>query len=449
MSKFLSIEYYLSLIKGDLVKKSSLLAISTGFGALSRFLLVTILARYLSPESYGVWVLITSIAAIMMFGDFGITNALRNKLSVLAAEGENTSDLQREYFYVAFYFFFFLSTAISIIFLCLVNYIPLDKLYNTANVLLKNQGVELFIFIQLTFIMGIPFGMANGLFFSYDESRFVAIFGVLNSILTLGSVIVLSFILSANIVTIGKTYFLLNFLVYVTSFTYFVYRRKWYKSFSTSPMLAPRRIWELLKTGVLFLSVQLSTSFINNVPTIFIGAVGDLKMAASFNIAQKLYTMVISIYQSIFNPIWSKMSLYANQKNWKDFRKLHKRIVLLSFLAFFVFTILFTIFSKTIFQIVVGSQYESSYTIVFLLGISTMFYVMFEASSLLQNSLGKLKLRTVIQLIVVCFINSLFHFTFSLFGINSIPVSLSLIWLTLFVILTFQGHRLINRIERL
>jgi len=116
-------------LQGDMFKTSSFMAISQAISSISRFLLVTILARYLSPESYGIWVSITSVAAIMMFGDFGITNALRNKLSFLLASPENTDNIQREYFYTAFYFFFLLSIVLAISFYFISSYLPIEMKY--------------------------------------------------------------------------------------------------------------------------------------------------------------------------------------------------------------------------------------------------------------------------------------------------------------------------------
>lgn len=437
-------DFFIKLSKNDLFKKSSFMALSTAFTAISRFLLVTILARYLSPEYYGVWVSITSVAAIMMFGDFGITNALRNKLSTLLAQDKDTDNLQREYFFTSFYFFLGLAIILSITFVWLSNYIPIEKLYKTNNELLKLQGVEIFIFIQITFLMSIPFGMAAGLFFSYDESKYVAIFNMMNSVMTLGSVLILSLVFNSNIVLLAKVYFSLNLGVNFCFLLFFIYKRHWFRELSVDARKAPFRIIELLKTGVMFLGIQLSTSFTNNFPTVFIAAVVDLRIAASFNIAQKLYAMVLTIYQSVFNPIWSKLTLLAAQFKWKEFKNLHNNIILITFGVFSITTIVFSFTANLIYEIVVGETYEVSIPIVFLLGVSTTFYALFEASSLLQNALGKLKLRLTLQLIILCVINFIFNKTLKQFGIESIPSVLSIIWFALFVSLYIEGNKIIK-----
>lgn len=444
MSKNSRKDLFKNIIKGDLFKKSSFLIISSTFGALSRFLLVTILARYLTPDSYGIWASITSVAAIMMFGDFGITNALRNKLSLLIAQKDETDDLQREYFFTSFYFFLAFAIALSLAFILISSYLPVEKLYNTQNALLRQQGVEIFIYIQVTFLLGIPFSMATGLFFSYDESKYVAIFNMINSVLSLASVLLLSFIFHVNIIILAKTYFSLNLFISFISLCFFIQRRNWQKKLSVSIKELPKRIKELLKTGIMFLGVQLSTSYINNLPTIFIGAVVDLKTAASFNIAQKLYIMVVTIYQSIFNPIWSKLTILASKQSWVEFKNLHRKIIAITFCFLFLFTLAMTGMAEFIFRIVVGNQYEASLPIVFVLGISTIFYAMFEATSLFQNALGFLKLRLFSQLFVILIINFIFKYIYDFWGILSLPVALASIWFVLFLILYLEAKKFIH-----
>ena len=59
---------------------------ATGLDAICRLIVVMILVRYYSKEAFGVWAAITSVAAIVVTGDFGIINALRNKISLLLVE---------------------------------------------------------------------------------------------------------------------------------------------------------------------------------------------------------------------------------------------------------------------------------------------------------------------------------------------------------------------------
>ncbi len=431
------------LFQSELLRKSSLVTASSAISAFSRFLLVTILARYFSPETYGVWVSITSVAAIMMFGDFGITNALRNKLSLLRTSDNETDDIEREYFFTTFYFFIFFSGLLVFGFLWLSDFLPIEKLYNTSDILLKKQGVQMFVYVQVVFLIGIPFGIAMGLFFSYNESNVVAIINILNSLVSLGAILFAAFIFNVDIVILAKLYFALNLVFSVVAFVIFIVKRKWYNCFSISLKFAFYRVMEMLGTGMMFLGIQISTSYISNVPTVFIGAVGDLSMAASFNILQKLYVFVINIYQSAFNPIWSKISELVVLKKWQQVKRLHLNVIILSILLIGVFTFLLLIFSNSIIHLFVGNGYIVSKSLVALVGASYTLYIAFEASSLLQNALGKIKLRLSLQLVLLFILNFSLSKVYSILGINGIPVVLGVCWLILFVSIYIQGRKVI------
>ena len=87
------------------MKGMAFMVSSTGIDAVCRLLLVMILARIYSKDEFGIWATITSTAAIVATGDLGITNALRNKVSLLLVQDKGDSSNSQRYFYSAFYLF--------------------------------------------------------------------------------------------------------------------------------------------------------------------------------------------------------------------------------------------------------------------------------------------------------------------------------------------------------
>ena len=95
-------ERFRALFFGSLAMVSS-----TIINSLTRVAIVAILARYYSKEEFGMWTAITAITAITVTGDFGITNALRNKLSYLSARGKSADSVAHEYYLSKFLSIFF------------------------------------------------------------------------------------------------------------------------------------------------------------------------------------------------------------------------------------------------------------------------------------------------------------------------------------------------------
>ena len=182
---------------------------ATGLDAICRLIVVMILVRYYSKEAFGVWAAITSVAAIVVTGDFGIINALRNKISLLLVEEKGESINSQKYFYSVFYFFLLLAVVLTILLLCLFPYIPLEVLFKTNNLELQAIGVQILIMVQIIFIFTIPLTIGNSLYFTFQESHFSALFTSLQAIFTVLIIYILS-LCHVSIVFISMAYFVVN-----------------------------------------------------------------------------------------------------------------------------------------------------------------------------------------------------------------------------------------------
>ena len=142
---------YRALFKSSLFRNVSWIFASSVVSNLLRFLLIFILIRLYSPEEFGLWASITSIAAILVTGDFGITNVLRYKASK-AIEEKRVDDFKISFF-SSLYFFLLFAIIVSIILVFISPYIPYEKLFKTDNVDLMLQGRKIFIIIHVLFLL--------------------------------------------------------------------------------------------------------------------------------------------------------------------------------------------------------------------------------------------------------------------------------------------------------
>lgn len=98
---------YRALFKSSLFRNVSWIFASSVVSNLLRFLLIFILIRLYSPEEFGLWASITSIAAILVTGDFGITNVLRYRASK-AIEEKRVDDFKISFFHLYIFSFYLL-----------------------------------------------------------------------------------------------------------------------------------------------------------------------------------------------------------------------------------------------------------------------------------------------------------------------------------------------------
>jgi len=434
-------------IKGSRSKKvmkgSFSMLLSSFIGNITRLGTVIILSRFYSKEEFGIWATITSTAAVIAYGDFGIINALRNKLSQLIVQGENGLKEAKKYFFSSFIFFGFLSVFLSLAVLIISKYFSFNILFKTDNQILKDQGVQIILWVQFLFFLNIPLSMGVASFFSFHESKYSAIFSTFQAVISFIVIVVFTF-LKFSIVAISIGYFISTTLVSGIGTIYFLKRRKWYSyNFILKDFFS--QIKELLSTGIKFMSFQLSNSFLQSVGTILASSFLGLSVAAEFNMVQKLYAFFSGVYISMFNPIWGGYAEAAAKNDWKWCKKTLNISLLITTIVFTIAIVFLYFFGNYMIVIMAGKSYVSHSVLFLLLGLTSLFFILFSTATILQNATNKINLLTITTLAASLLIFPMSKYFMSKYNVNGIALSTSILWLCLTCILTIQSYNIINR----
>lgn len=353
---------------------------------ISRIITISILTRYFSKEEFGLWTAITSILAISITCDFGISNSLRNKLSYFHSIGED--EKARSYFFATFYLFLFIGLLISFILIFFNEHIPISLFFNTNNIILLNSGKIIIIVSLILIFLGIPFGLGTVLFFSYQEAHWFSMTNIFQSICYLIIVVVL-IALNSSIVTISISYFLVSLIAGIFGTVIFLKKRRWKPCFI--------KIIEILKynsdiapLGFKFFGIQIAHSVLSNSMTIVCASQVDLESTGQFSLVQKIYFLFLNLYLSVSNPLWSAYSDAINLKDWVWCKKTFIRFFWVS-LSIFIFLMLFiTIFGDFLLKLLAGAKYNAPAVLYTIVGVWTIFNVIGNCCSQLLNASGRI-----------------------------------------------------------
>lgn len=428
----------------SLVKTSVITASSSAVNSILRLLLTLLLAHHLTPEKFGMWASLTSVAAILMIGDFGVGNALRNKISQLIVNEGKNGEMQRQYFYIATYGFLALSAFSIMLILCLHDVLPFDYLFKKESQAVKAEGDKLLFFILIIYLASLPFAIPSALFHSYNESGIASFVNMLNGFLTLAIIYFLITLGYSEIETLVHGYFATQLVVNILVFIYFVRRRGWIYSFKVDMAKAPTMMTPIFKSGLLFMANDLSIGFLLNSPTILVAAAVDLKTAAIYNLSQKLFSFFALITQSTMNPIWSRLSSMKEKGDSRDLMQICQTTALIVTLIFIPLILLASIHADTIFNIISGKEYETNATIVGLVGLSFFAYAIYDIFSLIQKAFGNLQYRLLMQVGASLVVGYLLKISYGYVGMIGIPLAFMFIWLMLAVIMYFNGKKIIS-----
>lgn len=414
---------------------------------LARVAIIIIITRFYSKEEFGIWATITSTFAIIATGgDLGIVNALRNKLSELYVKGPESLKDAKSYFYTAFFIFIFLAIILSLIVTILYYNIPFESLFKTNNEYIKTQGKSILLWVQFLFLLGIPLSIGNASFFSFNESKYSALFTIIQSIVSLLFVLLAS-ILHFSIVYISICYFLIILLTNLISLLYFIYRRNWYswndEQFEFKPFI--NRSKYLFSHGVKFLGLQFSKGFLENAGTVIASSMLGLNIAAEFNLVQKLYTFGMGIYQSAFNPLWGAFTINAAKNNWIWCKKTFFMTIKITSFIIPLITIIFYFYGNFFLSIIGGNTYKADSNLFLFLGISTFFYMLFTTVTTFQSAISKINFITLLMILFSLIILPITKPIITSYGVNGIAISLSIIWLISFLLGFLQSYCIIER----
>lgn len=428
----------------NVLRGASYMLIASIIVNLTRVLLVVLLSRYYTKEEFGIWATITSTAAVIATGDFGITNALRNKMSILNANGEEGQESARKYFYSSFFFLICLTGVLILLISLLRNYIPFGSFFETDNLILKNKGAEIFFYIQILFLINIPLSIGTPLFFSYQESYLNALFAILQAIFSFIIVSVLAYC-RYDLVTISIMYFIGNIIVSLIGTSYFIVRRKWF-----TYKFVHREFWsqirELLPIGLRFMLLQIGSSLMQNAGTICISSSIGVAAAAEFNVAQKICTFFVAIYQSIFNPMWGAYAYAIAQQNIIWCKKMLKRSSLITALIFAAFIVFIMFFGNYFISLLAGEQYKTNSILFLYLGLISMFYILYANVSLLQNATNKINSLLVFNYLGALVLIPLINSYASILGINGVSIALAVFWMLGFILMYYRACYQLNRL---
>lgn len=398
-----------------------------------RFLLVFFVVRCYSQEEFGLWASITSIAAIIVTGDFGLTNVLRNIASKGLSEGESGERHTQLSWFSAFVFLFIIAVVGVAILLIIKDYSIFEKLFKTENDQLRSLGNLITIVVIGIFLITLPFGMVGGLFVSYGEIKESSIISIIRGSLTFTAVILLS-LMHVRIDIVSITYFACPLVVHVVSTIYFIKRRKWHIAW-VSPKVIVGHLKEMIPAGLRFIGVDFSRNFLPNVLTLFSGAMLGLSVAANINVAQKIYTFFSGIMLGLMNPIWARLSrlFYANE--YGTCRKMYKTNLLgmsgISCLIIMGTTLL----RSYLVYFIAGNGYEADLIIFILVGTCLLGRVVFDSSALLLVATNTFKTLLPTCVIFALIALSVFPIIVRSWGFNWMMMIMSICWgISIFIV---------------
>ena len=253
---------------------------------------------YLGVERFGLWMVVTSILALLTFADLGLGNGLVN--AIAKSDGENNIQYAKEAISSTFFMLLSLSIILCCIYFLIYPFIDWEIIFNVkSQIAIEEAGPTLTVLI-VSFIINMALSIIQKIQLGYQ-------LGYKNNLwLGLGAILSLIGVLVAIDLKLGLPY-LVGLMVtgpIIASVLngMFLFTEKSY----LTPKISYFNITvskKILGVGIVFFFLQLFTVIGGSVDNIIIAQVLGASSVATYAITKKMF-LAIQISQFIIAPLW-------------------------------------------------------------------------------------------------------------------------------------------------
>ncbi len=275
---------------------SSVLA--KGIAVVTTLISVPLTLNYLGAERYGLWMVISSVIAMLGFADFGVGNGLMN--AVANAYGKDDRALIRQHIINAFTVLGIIAAVTLFMFFLVYPFIPWYKVFNvTSPIAVAEAGPSVAVFATC-FALNIPASVViraqMGLQKGFSANMWQAAGNIL-ALLAVCSVIYFE----GGLPWLVGTMIGVPLVTLLANFIFFIYRNDYF--------CMPMRIdWakakSLLRSSGLFFILQISSIFASQADNLIIAQKLGAEAVATYAVAFKLFALPGMLIGFLMGALW-------------------------------------------------------------------------------------------------------------------------------------------------
>jgi len=362
------------------------------FAFVASFFAIGILSRGLTREAFGLWAIMSTFAFFASSFDFGLGQAMRNKLAEMASSPDQAANLERDLFFAVLTTLVLacglVGTSIALIF----PHLPWASWFNAQSPAVIRVIPTTATIVAVCFVASMPLGLSYAGFLAYQEAGQRSLFDAIQSFMLLLTVVLFASRLTiAQLIVVYYLVFLLSQFIALVSF---VRRRRW------RPVWVPfGAAWgvvrQLAGRSVQFWALGLSAMLIFTTDPVIAGRVLGLASAGDFNVVLKLFTVIITVHFTVLTPLWSAYTEAAQVRDWAWIARSLRRSLWATVILLALGTSALALLSGPLLRFWVGREINDPRLIASFV-VWTAAFAVINCYSVLLNGLGRLRRQTAL-----------------------------------------------------
>ncbi len=423
------------------VIKNILMSFGVKFGwVLVSLALVPMTINYISPVQYGIWLTISSIVNWTNFFDVGLGNGLRNKLANSLAL--NDYEKAKDYVSTTYAFLLIISTILLVLF-CAVNpFVNWNRFLNVPQSFNENlHFVVLAVFAS--FCVQFVVQTINTVLTAYQEPAKAALISFLGQVGVLLAVLILKKTVPGKLSILVFVLTLIPiFVLFIASF--FLYNGKLKNISPSFKHINFKSGKSILGVGSTFFIIQIGALILFQTDNLIVTRVIGPAAVTDFNVAYKLFSVVIMVFLIVMTPFWSAFTEAYAKKDFAWMKKSIKKLRVIWIMFSFVGVPILLVFSKWIFKIWVGNLTNISFSLSAAMACYVVCYTCLSLNCYFLNGVGKLRVQLILYTIVTVLNIPLGVYLGHRFGLIGVVYSNVAMFVFMNIILWIQSNRVLN-----
>lgn len=363
-----------------------------GGGMLISLLLVPLTIDYLSKDTYGTWLTISSVVTMMTFLDIGIGNGLRNKFS--EAVSKQDTALARAYVSTAYVLFGAIQLILLAVFLLFFRYIPWQWMFNTTVSTDQLQTVILLTVVAMA--IKLVLDILSYVLFALQEPSRMNLMTFLSNALVLVGTYALTRFTNSNLIYLATVSAVSPVLI-MTAGGFALYGGR-LKAYSPAIRLADFKYAKsLLSLGYQFFVIQLAVVIIFYTDNLIITQLFGPAEVTTYNVAFRYFNAINILFTIAVAPYWSAFTeaLVKNDTAWmkRTYQYLQK-----FWIGLVIAVISMIMLSDVVYSAWVGDRVKVPFSLSACMGLFVVVSCWNSVNSLILNGIGKIRLQLIVAL---------------------------------------------------
>lgn len=438
-SRFKNIVASQSERSSRIYKNIFLLFFIRGASVLVGLLLIPIAIDYVSAAEYGIWLTISSLVAWISNFDMGMGNSMRNEIAHTIAL--NKQSKLKVLVSSSYAFTLILSFCIFLLFYFTGSFFNWGTILNVPEEVTYN--INLIVLIVLgCFCLQFVMQLINSIL-SATHQPFKS--ALINLIIQLTCLVTLYFLKDAT----GNLTILISIMAGTPVIIYLVASAYLFKT--DLKLLAPNLksidigfAKKMLRTGSTFFFIQLGALVLYQTDNIIIANILGHEAVTTFNVAYKLFQVIILLFSIVSAPYWSAFTDAYAKKDFPWIKNTLKEMRIF-WLRISIATILLSFASDFIFRLWLGDTIEIPQYLPTAMAFYVIAFIWHCVNVDFLNGIGKIRLQLI--LITFCAVINipLAVFLGKQFGLAGVISANTIAFLIMGVVFYIQSQKIVNQ----